>query len=241
MIKNMMLLPILLVFGVVNMNCSGNAVKSENVPDSMSSLILRFEQASERTLPYGSNFFMFDFPEITEHESYADEQTPADSAFTELSVFLLLEDNTDRLVVNVPESLARSVVDSSFTTFPDSVRSSGKNFELKVAKIPLFSESFKVLSVSYEGVDDTYRCEYPKNQVQNVLITINDQNEIIDKLLISFYDGNLDSRERFCYIDTQKIIRLKEFYSDELSVSFAGYKEYRISPEGKFIEIDTKK
>jgi hypothetical protein len=121
----------------------------------------------------------------------------------------------------------------------DSVKMHLKKIEIKCAK--LFEEkTFTTYSITFSGNIDCNNCEFVVKQTQNILININKDNKILDKLLIGNIEGNDLGRYRlYFYIDTQKIIHLKDFSSDELEDGFLNYEQYQILPNGSFTRYYT--
>ncbi len=84
-------------------------------------------------------------------------------------------------------------------------------------------------------------CEYPVHEIINMLVTLNAKNDIIDTLVIGKLQGSdLGQHNYYYYIDTNKVIHIKQFKSDEEGIELVKYNNYKISENGFFKRIITK-
>ncbi len=116
----------------------------------------------------------------------------------------------------------------------DSIKRNDKKVEVKCIK--LFSEkAFTTYSITFSGNEDCKNCEFVVKQHQNILINVDKENRVVDKLLIGNIEGNDLGRYRlYFYVDDKKIIHLKDFSSDELEDRHLSYEQYQILPNGIF-------
>jgi hypothetical protein len=114
------------------------------------------------------------------------------------------------------------------------IKTQNKNVQVKCIKL-FDNVSFTTYSITFNGNKDCNNCEYVVKQTQNILVNINKENRIIDKLLIGNIEGNDLGRYRlYFYLDGKKTIHLKDFSSDELEDGFLNYEQYQILPNGIF-------
>lgn len=179
----------------------------------------------ELVLPYGDKDLFYSFSK--DWTSGAKEQ---DSIYNKLQFFIFDDENSSsRTSIELSYVDAKLYLDKNFV-----VSSKKENIEFKTSKL-FFSNDFEVLSIIYKGKIDCGNCEFPESQIQNVLVSMSN-NKIIDKLLISSVVGNdLGQNTRYFYIDSEKIIHLKHFNSDEEGKTFLRYSKYKLAKNGKFI------
>lgn len=80
-------------------------------------------------------------------------------------------------------------------------------------------------------------CEYPPQQLINLLFTASG-NKIIDRLLFTYSKGSdLERRERYGYIDQQGNISIKDFSSDELNGHLLNKQKWQVTAKGTFNKI----
>ncbi|MBC9931201.1 hypothetical protein [Chitinophaga qingshengii] len=80
-------------------------------------------------------------------------------------------------------------------------------------------------------------CEYPPQQLLNMLFTASG-NKIIDRLLFTYSKGSdLERRERYGYIDQQGNILIKDFSADELNGYLLNKQKWRVTAKGTFRKI----
>jgi hypothetical protein len=150
-------------------------------------------------------------------------------------------ENRKQLKIEANYIVAQKLFSSSFIRFDDSLKINKKAF-VKVVALSL-NNTFKTYSLIIGGNRTCSNCEYPTHQTEIVLVNIDKQNNVIDKLMIGSIVGNdLGSTSKFFFIDENKIIHIKDFLNDELTVNFKKYKQYKIMPDGHFLEnIKNKK
>lgn len=179
----------------------------------------------ELVLPYGDKDLFYSFS-----KDWTSETKEQDSIYNKLQFFIFDDENSSsRTSIKLSYVDAKSYLDKNFV-----VSNKRENIEFKTSKL-FFSNDFEVFSLMYKGKIECGNCEFPENQIQNVLVSMSN-NKIIDKLLISSVVGNdLGQNTRYFYIDSEKIIHLKDFNSDEEGKTFLRYSKYKLAKNGKFI------
>jgi hypothetical protein len=198
---------------------------------SQVSTVKKISESAKVNLPYGDKDVLHEFP-----ADWSRGDALQDSLYNKMSFFLFQDkDNPARstIAINYPE--AKTFIAKDF--IPSNEIKNGKSkIEIKSAQV-FDGKNFKIVSVLYEGKIDCKTCEYPESQTQNVLLSIKD-GKVIDKLPVSYLNGSdLGQSARYFYIDSDRIIHLKDFKSDEEGVTFAQYLKYKITPDGKFAKL----
>jgi len=198
---------------------------------SQVSTVKGISESSKVSLPYGDKDVLHEFP-----ADWSKDNSLQDSLYNKLSLFLFQDrDNPARSTFKVDYPEAKTFIAKEFVPSGD-MKNKKSKIELKSAQV-FDGKNFKIVSVLYEGKIDCKTCEYPESQTQNVLLSIKD-GKVIDKLPISYLNGSdLGQSSRYFYIDSDKIIHLKDFKSDESGVTFAQYLKYKITPDGKFAKL----
>ena len=205
------------------------------------------DQACKNTslkLPYGDENFFYNFPAAWQNY-YTGKKNNTDTTKN-----FLLDSLVGRLdnffyadVTNSSRTAGTVLYENNKLLFTphfkptESKKKYQKNIQVKC--ITLFKEkAFTVYSLVFSGDEYCNKCEFIVKQTQHVLVCLNNQNKITDKLLIGNIKGNDLGRYRlYFYIDSKKTIHLKEFSSDELEDGFLKYRKYTISPLGYFIKL----
>lgn len=198
---------------------------------SQVSTVKGISESSKVSLPYGDKDVLHEFP-----ADWSKDNSLQDSLYNKLSLFLFQDrDNPARNTFKVDYPEAKTFIAKEFVPSGD-MKNKKSKIELKSAQV-FDGKNFKVVSVLYEGKIDCKTCEYPESQTQNVLLSIK-EGKVIDKLTISYLNGSdLGQSSRYFYIDSYKIIHLKDFKSDESGVTFTQYLKYKITPDGKFAKL----
>ncbi len=155
------------------------------------------------------------------------------------STFFADIENRNQLIIQANYAVAQKLFSSNFIRYDDSLKLN-KKISIKATAFQ-FGNLFKTYSLIVRGNRRCNDCEYPIHQAENILINIDKQNIVIDKLIVSSVIGSdLGSTCKFFFIDKDKVIHIKDFANDELTAGFKKYKQYKVSPNGHFIE-NTKK
>jgi hypothetical protein len=188
-------------------------------------------------LPYGEKYLFTKFPKSWKK---LEHKNTYDSLYNKFhyNAYQDIEDkNRKTFSVKYYENIP--FLDPSFF-ISDSVKKFNKKIEFKNLKI-ISNEKYSIFSIIYQGDIDCDDCEYIVHQTQNILISIGNNNIVIDKLIISEIIGNdLGLSSSFFLIDKNKIIHIKYFESDELDVDFVKYEKFQINKNGKFIRYYEK-
>jgi hypothetical protein len=196
-------------------------------------------------IPYGSKYVLNKFSGQWNMPSY--KNTSQDKATQNFqknyncldSFFYADMEKRNQLNVEVKNTVVQKIASANFVKLDEGLQKN-KKIMAKVSSLT-FSNSFKSYSIIVSGKQLCNTCEFPNSQTENILINVDAQNNIIDKLVLSSMVGSdLGGSSKFFYIDAKKIIHIKEFYSDELTAGFKKYKKYKVMPDGHFIE-NTKK
>ncbi len=157
-----------------------------------------------------------------------------DSLVGQLDIFFYNDFEDKARVRKTVSYTTNSVLFIPHFAMPAAKSIKAKNIEIRCSK--LFSgRDFSTYSIVFSGADDCANCEYIVKRTQNILISVNRDNKIVDKLLIGNIEGNdLGLYRLHFYIDRNKIIHLKDFSSDELEDGFLNYELYQILPNGSF-------
>jgi hypothetical protein len=209
--------------------------------DPVKSFIQSLAKAPLMSIPYGNKKILKRFPAKW---SLPDNKNISQSVVTQSfqnnysnldSAFYADVENRKQLKLEANYTVAQKMFSSNFIRFDDSLKINKKVF-VKVAALSLGS-TFKTYSLIISGNSVCNHCEYPTHQTENVLVNIDKQNNVIDKLMIGSIVGNdLGSKSKFFFIDDNKIIHIKDFTNDELTAGFKKYKQYKIMPDGHFVE-----
>lgn len=200
---------------------------------SQISVVKAISDSPQIQLPYGDKDVLYEFPADW---TFSKTTVVQDSLYNKLSRFLFEDiENPARNTFKSDYPEAKALLAKEFVPSAE-VKNKKAKVEFKSAKV--FDEKkIQIISVVYQGKIDCPTCEYPESQTQNVLVSVKD-GKIIDKLPISYSNGSdLGQSTRYFFIDSNKVIHLKDFNSDESGVTFAGYSKYQVSPEGKFIRL----
>ena len=220
-------------------------IKMDN---SLQKIIFNANKNAPLNLPYGDkNIFFTYLPTwknyyISKKENSKDttKNFLLDSLVSLLDQFFYADVNNEN---RIEDSI--TYLKNQFLFIPNfkptaSKKNYDKNIAIKCIKI-LSEKSYTLYSIIFSGNQYCNNCEFVVKQTQNVLISINNKNKVIDKLLIGNIEGNDLGRYRmYFYIDEKKIIHLKDFSSDELEDGILQYKKYKILPNGHFIETTKK-
>lgn len=182
-------------------------------------------------LPYGDKNVLHKFPAEWLHSKEAVE----DSLYNDLSFYLFQDmENPIRKKNKIDYSEVKSLLAKEFIP-SEAIKNNKEKLEISTIKV-FGSKDFEAYSIAYKGKIDCKSCEFPENQFQNILVTFKN-GKIIEKLLISYFNGNdLSQATRYFYIDKNLIIHIKNFKSDEEGVTFSEYLKYEINAQGKFIK-----
>ncbi len=219
--------------------------KLTNQNDPLKIFIQSLTKSPNIKIPYGSKSVLNKFSAEWEMPSY--KNTSKDKAIQNLqsnydcldSFFYADKEKRNQINVEVKNTVAPKIASANFVKSDEGLHKY-KKIIAKVSSLT-FSNSFKTYSIIISGKQKCNNCEFPNSQTENVLINVDAQNNIIDKLVVSYIVGSdLGGSSKFFYIDANKIIHIKEFYSDELTAGFKKYKKYKVTPDGHFIE-NTKK
>lgn len=188
------------------------------------------DESSKMELPYGDKDVLQKFPSDWDSGK---SNSSYDSLYNKLSSFIYVDaENASRKTFALDYPSDKSFLSKDFVV-SNAVKNKQEKIFLKSAQV-VAAEKYKMFSVIYEGNIDCKNCEYPENQIRNVLLTINN-GKIVDKLPISYINGSdLARNTRYFFIDSNKVIHIKDFKSDESGVTFTQYLKYKITPEGKF-------
>lgn len=199
--------------------------------NSQTSIYNEISQSQKLDLPYGDKNVLHNFP-----QDWNSGNTLNDSLYNKLSSFVFKDEQS-----NVRKSSksnyggVKSFLDKDFIV-SDAVKSKKELLELKTALL-FSSDKIQVFSIIYKEKIDCKNCEFPESQIQNMLVSFSD-GKMIDKLLIaSIIGNNLGQNSRYFYINSDKMIHLKDFKSDEEGISFIQYLKYKIE-KGKFIKTE---
>jgi hypothetical protein len=151
------------------------------------------------------------------------------------SFFYADMDKRNQLNIEAKNTVVQKIASANFVKLDEGLQKN-KKIMAKVSSL-VFSNSFKTYSIIVSGKQRCNSCEFPNTQTENILINVDAENNIIDKLILSSKVGSdLGGNSKFFYIDANKIIHIKEFYCDELTAGFKIYKKYKVMPDGHFIE-----
>lgn len=205
---------------------------------SMQQLIasLNIEQIK---VPYGNTVFFDNFPAIWNLPDYngnkqMEGDKKVDNKYERLKAFFENDcKSSQRQYVLLDSAESIHFANPYLKRFNASVNQQSVGF--KIAEIEL-KRKFRVFSAIYRSAVNCHNCEFPEHTVQNILFTVDTQNKIIDKLLISYSSGgDVGLSERFFYID--KYIWLKDFYYGELQGKFNKSFKFSLNDKGCFIKI----
>jgi hypothetical protein len=204
-------------------------------------IIKSIQSSATIEFPYGDENVLHKFPKkwnnfALNKQNKIKQKVDYDSIFNRLSAFMYQDlENKNRTMLKTYYP-ANSVFFSSHFKFSNAVKNHNKEIEFRFIKI-ITKAKFGVYSILFEGDVDCNNCEYLEHQTQNLLVSIGNDNKIIDKLLISYINGSdLGQNSCFFVIDKNQKIHIKKFQSDELGVHFTGYEKFKISTSGKFIK-----
>jgi hypothetical protein len=196
-------------------------------------------------IPYGSKNVLYKFsPEwdMPDNKNISQDNTTQSlqSNYNSLDSFFYADiEKRSQLNVEAKSIVVQRIASTNFVKLDEDLQKN-KKIMAKVSSL-VFSNSFKTYSIIVSGKQRCNTCEFPNTQTENILINVDTENNIIDKLVLSSIVGSdLGGSSKFFYIDANKIIHIKEFYSDELTAGFKKYKKYKVMPDGHFIE-NTKK
>jgi hypothetical protein len=157
-----------------------------------------------------------------------------DSLVGQLDIFFQSDFENKARAKTTVSYVGNSVLFLPHFAIPTSTSKKKKSIEIRCSKF-ISEKDFTTYSVVFSGIDDCTNCEYTVKRTQNILISVNRDNKIVDKLLIGNVEGNdLGLYRLYFYIDPNKIIHLKDFSSDELEDGFLNYEQYQILPNGSF-------
>jgi hypothetical protein len=218
-----------------------NKINSQTTNEVIKSI----QSSSTIKLPYGDENMLHKFPKKWENfmhtkQNKIKQKVDYDSLFNKLGAFIYQDlENKNRTVLKTQYPANNVFLDSQFK-ISDAVKSHNKEMELRFMKI-ITKAKFSIYSIIYDGDIDCSNCEYPEHQTQNIVVSIGNGNNVIDKLLISYNNGSdLGQISAFFLIDKNQLIHIKKFESDELVTRFIAYKKYKISSRGKFIKLNQK-
>ena len=213
-----------------------------------------FENAPNVALPYGNSLLLQAFPERWDYPPRSKKETPPESTkyydlYNELDAFRLRDFEENKFTMDIKRQnlalLFKSINEATNSIQTDRLKSQHKilkkvNTEVRVSQLKSFASdaTVKTFSLQLREKLDCKKCEYPESQIRNILINIDSDFNIIDSLLISAsIGGDLGRSDRHFYIDTNKIIHLKDFDSGELEGGFLKYQKYKLLPSGRFSKI----
>jgi hypothetical protein len=197
------------------------------------------ELSKKRTmiLPYGDKNLFQQYDD--NWKFYNTKNTQFDSLVGQLDNFFRSDfENKGRARTTV-SYVNNSVLFLPHFLIPTLTSKKKKNIEIGCSKL-ISEKDFSIYSIVFSGMVDCANCEYTVKRTQNILISVNRDNKIVDKLLIGSVEGNdLGLYRLYFYIDPNKIIHLKDFSSDELEDGFLNYEQYQILPNGSFTRYYT--
>ncbi len=211
--------------------------------ESIQSLATLFSKAPQQKLPFGTNQLLFNFPKSWALPDM--HKKKGNLVFDTLNSQYAFCDSinyANRNLKNYTTMLTKlanvkMLIDPSFEV-PISWRK--KNIICKVSKINL-DAAITTYLIAYEANVDCKNCEYPVHQYGQMLVSVNGQNQVIDKLYLTAERmSDLGGWKQLCYIGEDKIIHLKEFTSDELEVGAGRYAQYRMQENGMFVRYYTE-
>ncbi len=206
--------------------------------ESIQSLATLFAKAPQQKLPFGTNQLLFNFPKSWALPDM--HKKKGNLVFDTLNSQYGFCDSINyanrrmKNHTNVLTKLANAkiFIDPSFEV-PTSWHK--KNMICKVSKINL-DAAIATYLIAYEAYVDCKNCEYPIHQYGQMLVSVNGENQIVDKLYVAAERiSDLGGWKRLCYIGEDKMIHLKEFTSDELEMGAGIYAQYKMLANGMFI------
>jgi hypothetical protein len=218
-----------------------NTLEPINEKNSLKFFLQSLVKAPFERVPYGNKNILKKFP--PQWNLSGNKNTIQNKATQTIennynridSTFYAEMENRNKLVLEVNYKIAQKLFSSSFIRYDDSLKLH-KKIRVKAVAFQ-FNNLFKTYSLIVNGKRRCYNCEYPIHQTENILINIDKQNNVIDKLIVSSVIGSdLGSSSKFFYIDENKIIHTKEFINDELTAGFKKYKQYKVTQDGHFVE-----
>jgi hypothetical protein len=214
-----------------------NAIQSPK-KESIQPFFSFFQHAPEQVIPYGSSAILFDFPKNWLLPDLRKKKFDKnnDSLNTKYnfcdSIWYANLKNGNHVPMVAKFINAKAFIDPSFQV-PSSWHKASTKF--KISKISLDANVASFL-IGYEAYADCKRCEYPVHQYGQMLVSVNAQNQIIDKLyIVAERMSDLGGWKQFCFIDENKVIHLKEFASDELEIGLNRYEQYKMLQNGMFV------
>jgi hypothetical protein len=193
-----------------------------NTPYGNKNILKKFP--NKWNLPNDKNTFQNNATQIVQHNYISLDST-----------FYADVEKENQLIVEANYKIAQKLFSSNFIRF-DNFLKLNKKIKVKVTQLQL-GNAFKTYSLIVSGNRICNNCEYPIKQTENVLINIDKQNNVIDKLIVSSIVGSdLGSSSKFFFIDAYKMIHVKDFLNDELSVGFKKYIKYTAKPDGHFVK-----
>ncbi len=112
--------------------------------------------------------------------------------------------------------------------------------ELQVLKLRQ-SDAGAVYSAMVRQEIPCSNCEYPVNQEVNMLFVV-EKGAVSDRLMIGYQSGDgFQWRRRYCYIDRQGEILVKDFEADELTTGFVKEQKWRIDSKGRFKRVPDRR
>lgn len=206
--------------------------------ESIQSLITFFVNAPQQSLPFGTSKLLYDFPKRwTLPPMHKNKGNAGTDSFNIQFNFCDSVSYANRNMPNYSVMLtkfenAKAFVDPQFEVPKNWQKKSTK---WKISQIILDAD-VKTYLVTYEGNVDCRNCEYPIRQYGRTLVSVDAQNQIIDKLSLDAERmSDLGGWKRLCFIGNDKIIHLKEFTSNELEIGAERCEQYTMLKNGHFV------
>lgn len=209
--------------------------------DPLKIFIQLLTKAPSINIPYGNKNVLKNFSSqwnFPDNKGTLQNKTTQNlnSNYNSLDSFFYADmEKRNQLNIEAKNTVVQKIASANFVKLDEGLQKN-KKIITKVSSLT-FSNSFKTYSIIISGKQKCNKCEFPNTQIENILINVDAQGNIIDKLeLSSLVGSDLGSSSKFFYIDSYKIIHIKQFHSDELTAGFKKYKKYKVMPDGHFTE-----
>ncbi|VXC01474.1 conserved hypothetical protein [Flavobacterium sp. 9AF] len=211
-------------------------IKEEVKRNSLQSFFKVLDENQKINLPYGSKEIEKHFEDRQDtittfsNESYLKNWANWMTTFIENDT-----NNKNRKSSEIPYLESKIIINSEFN-LPDTL----KNIKFKGSGVNI-NQNLNTYSLTFREYLVCNNCELPEDCFQNILVSTDNNHNVVDKIRLSYRVGNdYGYTSQYFYIDNQKIIHLKSFYEGELESQFLDYKMYQLNGNGKFVRYFSK-